>query len=466
MLNTINRDDQIRDDQINDDNIVEALPQRSTVVVASRALVQIFLLIAVLASSYIAMNRLIAAKPERSGRPVFDAALPVQAVIATMADQRPIIQLFGQVSAARTVDLRSSVSGEVLSLGDNLVAGQKVEQGELLFEVDTFNFDMALAEASSNLAQTRASIAEIRARIDAEREQLASTEDQLAFARDDLTRAERLRANGTVTQKAIDDRRLLVSQRQQAASQRRNNLTIEQARLDQQRAVEQRLVLGVTRAERDLQNTNIVAPFSGIIRTTSVAIGRIVSANDVAVAMYDDTALDVRFTLTDAQYGRVAVDGDPLINRQVELFWAVGGQDYRYEAVVSRIGADIASERGGVDVYARLMPADQPVQIRPGAFVEVRVPDRLYQSSFRVPETALYGQNRVYTIVDGALEARDVVVAAFDGQDVIIASGLSEGDQVLTTRLSQVEEGLKVTIPGQNDVPNGDEQRPAAAQEG
>ncbi|MGB7431554.1 MAG: HlyD family efflux transporter periplasmic adaptor subunit, partial [Ahrensia sp.] len=386
MLNTI-QDRPDHDDMVEVSDPVGPAPQRSVTARAVRGLLQLVLLIAVLAGSYIAMNRLIAAKPERTARPSVDAALPVESVIAASADQRPIIRLFGQVAAARTVDLRPSVSGEVVSLGSNLTAGQKVEAGELLFEVDTFNFDMALAEANANLAQTRASIAEIEARIDAEAEQLTGAQDQLTFARDDLARAEQLRTNGTVTQKAIDDRLLLVSQREQAVSQRRNNLTIAQAQLAQQRAVEQRLLLGVTRAERDLENTRVTAPFSGIIRSTSVEIGRIVSANDVAVAMYDDTALDVRFTLTDAQYGRVAVDGDPLIDRQVELFWAVGGQEYRYEAIVSRIGADIASERGGVDVYARLQPVDQPVQIRPGAFVEVRVPDRLYPSTFRIPET-------------------------------------------------------------------------------
>lgn len=446
MLNTIKHDSH---EEI--EAIAAPVPQRSKTMAFVRALLQIVLLIGVLAGSYVAMNRLIAAKPERSGRPQVDASLPVQAVVATAADQRPVIRLFGQVSAARTVDLRPSLSGEVVALGENLVAGQKVEAGELLFEVDTFNFDMALAEASANLAQTRASIAEIGARIEAEREQLVSAEEQLEFARDDLTRAQQLRTNGTLTQKQVDDRRLLVSQREQAVATRRNNLTINQAQLDQQRAVEQRLVLGVTRAQRDLKNTRVVAPFAGIIRSTTVEIGRIVSANDVAVAMYDDTALDVRFTLTDAQYGRVAVDGDPLIDRKVELFWNVGGTDYRYEAIVDRIGADIASERGGVDVYARLLPSDQPVQIRPGAFVSVRVPDRLYPLAFRVPETALYAQDTVYVVVDGALQARQATVAAFDGEDVIIASGLSDGDQVLTTRLSQVEEGLKVSVPGQEE---------------
>lgn len=448
MLNTIKEIDD-HSDMSDVRDMAEPAPERSALSVAVRGVFQLVVLIAVLAASYVAMNRLIAAKPERTARPSVDAALPVESVVAARTDQRPVIRLFGQVAAARTVDLRPSVSGEVVSLGPNLTAGQKVEAGELLFDVDTFNFDMALAEAKANLAQTRASIVEIDARIDAEDEQLTGAQEQLTFARDDLARAEQLRANGTVTQKAIDDRRLLVSQREQAVSQRRNNLTIAQAQLAQQRAVEQRLLLGVTRAERDLQNTRVTAPFSGIIRSTSVEIGRIVSANDVAVAMYDDTALDVRFTLTDAQYGRVAVDGDPLIDRQVELFWAVGGQEYRYEAIVSHIGADIASERGGVDVFARLQPVDQPVQIRPGAFVEVRVPDRLYPSAFRIPETALYGQNRIYVIEDGALVARDVTVAAFDDQDVIIASGLNDGDRVLTTRLSQVEAGLKVTAPGQ-----------------
>lgn len=425
--------------------------KRSVLVTFVRAIVQIALMVGVIAGAVIAMNQLIAAKPERTARPQFEVVLPVQAAPVQLSDQRPLVRLFGEIAAARSVDIRTSVAGEVVSVNPGLSAGSFVEAGEELFAIDRFDFETALADAVANLAQTDATIVENNANIASEKAQLAFAESQLELARSDLERANQLRERGALTQKQVDDRRLVVSQRDQAVDQRRNNIAIAEARLAQQEAARQRLELSVQRAERDLANTVVTAPFSGVVRSSSVEIGRIVSASDVTVSMYDKDALDVRFTLTDAQYGRIATDSDPLIGREVDLVWTVGGINYDYTGQVTRIGADIASERGGVDVFARLADDEAvPVQLRPGAFVEVSVPDRWYLNAARVPETAIFKSDTVYQIIDGQLQAKNVVVAAYDGADAIISHGLSDGDQIIATRLSEIEDGLKVRIVDAN----------------
>lgn len=427
----------------------ESSPQqnRSILVTGTRAFLQIALMVAVIAGAIVAMDRLIAAKPERTGRPQFEVILPVQAAKVELADQRPMVRLFGEIAAARSVDIRASVAGEVMSVNPDLSAGRFVEQGEELFTIDRFDFEAAVAEAEADLKQTDAAIAENDATIALEKTQLAFAQNQLEFARSDLERAKSLRQGGTLTQKEVDDRELLVSQRDQAVDQRQSNIAIAQARLAQQLAGRQRQELALQRAERDLANTVVTAPFSGVVRTSNVEIGRIISSNDVTVSMYDDKALDVRFTLTDAQYGRIATDSDPLIGREVDLVWNVGGIDYQYTGRVSRIGADIASERGGVDVFARLADDESvPVQLRPGAFVEVAVPDRLYPNAARVPETAIFNGDTIYKIVEGQLRAQKIQLAAFDGADAIVSDGLAQGDQVLATRISEIEEGLKVRV--------------------
>lgn len=436
---------------------------RSVLVTSVRAFVQIALMIAIIAGAVVAMDRLIAAKPERTGRPQFEVVLPVQAAKVELADQRPLVRLFGEIAAARSVDIRTSVAGEVMSVNPNLSAGSFVEQGEELFTIDRFDFESTLAEAEADLKQTDAAIAENNANIALEKTQLAFAQNQLEFARSDLQRATQLRQRGTLTQKDVDDRELVVSQRDQAVDQRQSNIAVAEARLAQQLAGRQRQELALQRAERDLANTVVTAPFPGIVRSSTVEIGRIVSSNDVTVSMYDDTALDVRFTLTDAQYGRIATDGDPLIGRPVDLTWTVGGIDYAYTGLVSRIGADIASERGGVDVFARLVDdSSVPVQLRPGAFVEIAVPDRLYPNAARVPETAIFDGNRVYKIVEGQLRAQQIQLAAFDGADAIVIDGLVDGDQILATRISEIEDGLKVRIVDEEGVVDPTIEQPSA----
>ncbi len=439
-----------------------ARARRSRVKLAIRAVAQAALMIGVLAGSYVAMNRLIATKPERAARPQVEVRLPVRAATVTLKAEQPTLRLYGEVTSARQIDIRTSAAGEVMSVHSALSAGQRISKGEILFTVDPFDTEMALAEARATLAQTDATIIENEARIEAERTQLQIAEEQLELARTDIERARQLAATGSLNQKQVDDRALILSQRDQAVASRRTNIAVEEARLAQQRAARERLVLGVTKAERALNETVMRAPMTGIVRASTVEPGRIVGASDVAVSMYDDTALDVRFTLTDAQYGRVATDAEPLVGRKAMIVWTVGNSGYRYEATVTRIGADVASARGGVDVFARIEDArEQDVDLRPGAFVEVTLADRTWQNAARLPEAALYGSDLVYVITDDStLESRQVKLLAYDGEDVIVTSGLETGERVLATRLSSVEPGLKVAVDGDPVV------EPAAAARG
>ena len=83
--------------------------------------------------------------------------------------------------------------------------------------------------------------------------------------------------------------------------------------------------------------------------------------------MYEAQTMEVRFTLTDAQYGRLQTDEGGLIGRNLEIVWSVGGKEWKYPAMVDRVGAEITSSRGGVELFAVVGKAEEPLAIRPGA---------------------------------------------------------------------------------------------------
>src|SRR5690606_17600074 len=119
---------------------------------------------------------------------------------------------------------------------------------------------------------------------------------------------------------------------------------------------------------------------------------------------------------------------------------SVGGTEYSWPATIDRIGARVAAERGGVEVFARIGEAANPVQLRPGAFVSLTVPDRIWPQSFRLPETAVRNADHVFVVVDGKLARRDVRLIAWDGESAIVDGDLEDGDTVLVTRLTEASE--------------------------
>lgn len=447
-------------------------PQRSwgrRFVAFARSIFQLVLMVGVLAGAYTIMDRMVSSREEPAKRPFRQATFTVESLDAVQTAHRPSILVYGQVETARDVELRPLVSGEIIAVNENLTAGMRVEKGDLLVSIDPFNYEGAIREAKANLMQVQATVREIDARLASENDQLISAQDQLELARADLERAQSLAASGTLTNKQVDDRVLVVSQRSQSVSQRRNNIIINEAQKEQQLANIERLEWKLSEAERQLENTKLYAPFGGIVSNANAEPGRSVGSNDVLVSIYDNQQLESRFTLTNAQYGRMATDSDPLIGREVEIIWTIGTVSYSYKGEIDRIGATVAAERGGVEVVARIKPEDHAVQLRPGAFVEILVPDRAYNDAIKVPETSVYDQSHVFIIQEGQLVRKDIEILAFDGSNAIIKgtgdAALRTGDKILTTRLTEATEGVRVRAPGQAEPRRGGANRGANTRE-
>lgn len=401
--------------------------------------------------------------PENDGPrgPRTETVYPVTAVDVTLGDNRAVLRAFGEIVAAETAELRIASPGEVVEVHPELQVGHTVEAGTELLTIDPFAYEGELRDARAQLAEARARKAEAEARISMESAMLSRADEQLGLAEVDLSRAERLVASGTITDRALDDRRLLVSQRQQARDQRRFTLEAEQARRAQQAAAIERLTWQVERAERALADTVLAAPFTGIVRAENVARGRILAANDMAVSLIRADALDARFVLSDQRYGRL-ISRSSLFGTEVEVIWRIGDTPLTYAATVTRAGADIEGGRAGVDVFARLAVGDAPLP-RPGAFVEVRVPGVIHSGTARIPLASLYG-NEVFVIgEDDRLSPRVVTVLAIDDEEAIVRGALAEGDEVVSSRLAEAGEGIKVQRVDPFAAPTAPAEDPATA---
>ena len=433
------------------EKIVSAAKKPSVLLRVSKGLLQIILMVAILAGSVFAMNQLIASKPAAKAKHAFKTVYTIKTTQVERMAHQPEFVSYGQIEAARKVDLRSLVSGEVVSVSKKLRAGARVSEGEALVEIDRFNYQGALREAQANLKETEARLLEYKARIVSEKSKLISAKDQLAIAERDLARAKSLNKNGTMTTQQVEVRTLVYSQRQQALNLSENMVKIEQARLGQQEAAAERLQWRVLQAEKNLQNTVLKAPFAGIVRSSAVDVGKLLSANDVVVSLYEPGKLEAKFTLTDAQFGRLQSNDEGLVGRKVKISWSTGGQQQNYTGSIERIGAEINSSRGGIEVFASLNNTGFQFNIRPGAFVEIVVPDKVFNDTVKLPEQSVYNGKHVYVVRDGKLNKREIAIAAYDGEYVLISSGLQTGEKVLSTRIAEVGEGLRVREEGADD---------------
>lgn len=353
---------------------------------------------------------LIATRPRLAPVEQPERVWAVNAVTAHYDLVQPQLNLFGEVVAGRRSELRPLVSGLIIEIGANFRDGGIVKQGELLVQIDPFDYETALAEQRSILKEARA---------------------RLAMLGRDLERAKELFEDKTVAEQFLENAELEVIQQEAIVEQREINLS---------------------QAQRDLTETRLLAPYDGVLNNVSANLGSQVSGfgNDKVADLIDTSRLEVRFSLSNSPYGRLLESGESVIGRPVRVWWRVGGRSLDYDARIERVGAEIVSTTGGVEVFAVIEDHGKQTNLRPGAFVEVNLADKEYKDVLQAPESAIYGEDIVYVINDGRLAERRIQVLGYNGTDVLFRSAgdppITEGESIVTTVLREAGAGAKVEV--------------------
>ena len=294
--------------------------------------------IGLIAASLVVAGYLRVTRPAVQPAPASERVWVVSAEPVALADRQPVLQLYGDIVAARDVTLRPFVAGEIVEASASLVPGGRFAAGETVLRIDPFDYRTARDELTAQLREETARRKELQSTLQAEWTMLALDETQLQMAERDLTRYERLRGSQTASEKALDDAQVAVAQRQAAVTTRRQTITTFDARLDQQDATIERLEVAIERAERDLANTELRAPFPGFVTEVEAALGKWVGAGDPIARLIDENSLEIRFTLADTDFGRLWRDG--LIGRPLEASWRLGGTTFPLYGEVARVEFD------------------------------------------------------------------------------------------------------------------------------
>lgn len=397
-----------------------------------------------LAAGFATFKYLKATKPEAPKQLVSERVFAVETVPIRFRSEQPMLKLFGTIVAGRQFDIRALVAGRVMATSDELREGGRVATGMTLLNIDSFDYKSSLAETTAQREETLARLREQEASIVQAKTSLTHTRAQLALAKADVERAEALKERGNLAERAADDRRQIMLQRQQAADQLSNELGVWEARVAQTRASAERLSVSIERAERRLLETELKAPFDAYVTEVAAQVGRMLSVNDKVATLIDSDWIEAQFTLTDSQFGRMVTSLGKLEGQTLKVRWALGNGMFEYSATIARVGARVSSTTGGVDVFARITDPSKPVPLRPGAFVEIEVPDIRFDDVARVPSASLYDRDTIYVVKNGRLDPRKVTVVGTAQSDILVRGPLAEGEHIVTTRLSTPGKGLAV----------------------
>lgn len=411
-------------------------------------------------------------RPEFDIRPPREPELSVRLLTITPTQLVVQVESHGRVQALRRVQLSAQVAGEVIETAPELRSGLLVETGQLLVQINPGDSENALAEALATVARLNASLRIIETNRSSEEAQLKLAQRSLELARSDFERMKSLSEQGqAVSVSVVEAAEHNLTQAQSQVLQLEQSLSLAPSRIQEAEAELQSAHSRVKQMNLQLARTSIKAPFDGRILQSQVEVGEFLQAGTRVVELADDSLLEIHVPITasdlrnwlpfDSSLSSDSGWFPPLEPVAVSVEWSESSADHRWQGTLHRITQFDTSTRTAMVVVrvsqesgrpARNIQEPQnstPFPLTEGMFCKVRIPGRKLTNVFALPREAVTFEGRCYISNEGRLKTVDVEVVRSEGDLVYVSSGLSEGDQVIVTRLVAPLEGAKLVEAGE-----------------
>ena len=322
---------------------------------------------------------------------------------AKQADIPVLLDALGTVTPAANVTVRPQVSGVLTRV--LFKEGQMVKAGDLLATIDPRAYEMALAQAQG--ARMR-------------------DEAQLAAAKVTVQRFRTLLAQDSIARQEVDTQVALVAQLE-------GTLAIDRANE------------GTARV--NLGYCRITAPMAGRVGLRPVDAGNYIAAGDAGgVAVITQVApIDVTFSVPQDRVPEIQERVTNGARLPVSAFDRTRTRQLA-EGVFSTLDNLVDTTTGTLKAKARFANADG--RLFPNQFVNVQILLRTISGAVVVPVTALRhgpGGDFVYVFQpDRTVQLRRVTRGDASVENVVIATGLQAGEQVVTEGADRLKDGARV----------------------
>lgn len=369
----------------------------------------------VLVAGVVIIQVLVAAKPEPEKNE--DEARPISLYVDEVKSERVTIgvKTQGEVRPKTEIDLIPQVSGRIVAMSDSFNEGAEFTPDSVLLKIDDTEYRLAVVDAQARVAEAQTAL---------EREQATAKLKEEEW-RDGRKNQDPTPFSLNLTQVAEAEAKLLA------------------ARAD------------LRKAQLDLERTEIRLPFYGRVRERVVGIGQYVTAGSKVGRVFSIDIAEVRLPLTDGQLVELNLPlgykaEDMMSAPQVKFTAMLGNREFSWKGKIVRVDAAINQDTRLIYATAEVVDpyglgATEGMPLAVGMFVSAEIEGVSEQNAYVMPRLALRNQDTVYVINDdNRLEIRTVNVLSTSEEQVMVTSGVSPGEHVVTSTLPNAADGMAV----------------------
>ncbi|HKY28152.1 MAG TPA: efflux RND transporter periplasmic adaptor subunit [Pyrinomonadaceae bacterium] len=372
-------------------------------------------------------------------------AVEVTTVAAISRELPRFFEATGSLAGDQQTDVAPSIAGKVVAVGIDL--GSYVKRGQMIVRLDDVDSKLRVEQAQAQLEQTKAALkqAEEKVGIQSGRNfdpnrvpEVANARVAFELAEKNLRRSEKLIESGDVSRSVYDQQK---AQRDQLKEQydaalslaRQNYAAVQTARANVANAESQ---LGLAR--RSLSYALVFSPIDGYVAERNADLGEYVSPTSKVATIVRINPLRIRIDIPEQAIPEVKVGQSVSVTTSA---WP----DKNFAGRIARISPNVTPSSRTLSVEAEI--DNSSGVLKPGQFASVRILQSRAEPAVLVPSRAVQteaGVSRVYVIKDGRAQQRLVQLGQSESDLVEIKSGVAEGEQVATSNLDQLSDGIAV----------------------
>lgn len=385
---------------------------------------------------------LVNSKVEREKPALSEKVWQVEVITAQKQELSPSITLYGRIESPE--QLKAAAPGGGIVEQVFVRNGASVKQGQALVTMDRRDFAASLLQAEADLRDIDNQIAELKVRHQSNLASLQTERELLVLANAEVERLTELKKQDLSADTAINAARSETARRQLAVTSRQLDVDSYPARLQILQARHDRGTALLDQARLAMDRSEVTAPFDGIISEVAVAAGDRVSLGQILVSLFPVDDLEIRAHLPINYIDSVR----QAIANGRELYASVTVREIPGRFQIRRLAGE--AEATGIDVYFAIDASAG--QLRPGDLLPLNLELPPVSGVFGVPYQAIYGNSRIYRVVEGRLQAVDVTSlgqARTEENQVMVlidSDAIEPGDLIAVTHLPNAVSGLKVKI--------------------
>lgn len=309
-------------------------------------------------------------------------------------------EFVADIHAEQNVEIRARVKGYL----DRIFVdeGKQAKKGQIMFTINSQEYVADLARAKAVLSQAAAEL-----------------------------KAEELTLVNT---------RLLVDKNVIS----KNQLAISLAKVDGLAAKREEALAHVRAAELKVENSNIRAPFDGVVNRLPYKRGSLVDDGTLLTTLSDNQNVFAYFNVSEQEYLAFSNQGGVNKSASVALVLA-NGETYPQQGLVETIEGEFDKNTGNIAFRARF--ANPTRLLRHGASGKVQLPKKV-AGFWAIPQKSVFEiQEKSYVFVKdamGIVKMKSIIPDLRIPHFYLVKSGFSAKDTVLIEGIQLVKQGQKI----------------------